>query len=232
MPHRGYTGGEGTKLITELSPAPSGKSGTPVVSTRPVHGGPSLTESVERRPASPVRSRAVGRRRPSPAVPSETDARRARSYRLLVQVGLTLVELSIVIAIVAILTAIAVPSYSSYRERVRVHQATTDIAAMSAAIKLYETDNRTYPATLAEIGKAGMLDPWNRPYEYLRLQPLDDTQRGKVRKDKNLVPINSDFDLYSKGKDGDSQGPLTAKASYDDIVRANDGRFVGLASDY
>ncbi len=163
---------------------------------------------------------------------SERGARRARGYRLLVQVGLTLVELSIVIAILAILAAIAVPSYSSYRERVRVHQATSDIAAMGAAIKLYETDNRTYPVTLAEIGKAGMLDPWNRPYEYLRLQPLDNSDRGKVRKDKNLVPINSDFDLYSKGKDGQSQGPLTAKASHDDIVRANDGRFVGIASDY
>ena len=157
---------------------------------------------------------------------------RARSYRLLIQVGLTLVELSIVIAIIAILAAIAVPSYSSYRERVRIHQAITDITAMGEAIKLYEIDNRTYPATLAEIGKAGVLDPWNRPYEYLRLQPLDNNQKGKVRKDKNLVPINSDFDLYSNGKDGGSQGPLTAKASHDDIVRANDGRYVGLASDY
>jgi general secretion pathway protein G len=34
------------------------------------------------------------------------------------------------------------------------------------------------------------------------------------------------------GKDGQSSSPLTAKPSRDDIVRANDGRFVGLASDY
>ena len=34
------------------------------------------------------------------------------------------------------------------------------------------------------------------------------------------------------GKDGASLGPLTAKESRDDIVRANDGRFIGLASEY
>jgi len=56
--------------------------------------------------------------------------------------------------------------------------------------------------------------------------------KGKVRKDHNLVPLNSDYDLYSMGKDGKSVSPLTAKASRDDIVRANNGAFVGLASEY
>ena len=51
-------------------------------------------------------------------------------------------------------------------------------------------------------------------------------------KDKSLHPLNSDYDLYSMGKDGASTGPLTAKASRDDVVRANDGRFIGLAKDY
>jgi general secretion pathway protein G len=53
-----------------------------------------------------------------------------------------------------------------------------------------------------------------------------------MRKDKNLVPINSEYDLYSVGPDGDSVPPLTAQPSRDDIVMANDGKFIGLASDY
>ncbi|MFQ5988854.1 MAG: hypothetical protein ACE5K9_02950 [Candidatus Methylomirabilales bacterium] len=53
-----------------------------------------------------------------------------------------------------------------------------------------------------------------------------------MRKDQFLVPLNSDYDLYSKGKDGQSQPPLTAQARRDDIVRANDGGFVGLAPEY
>jgi general secretion pathway protein G len=55
---------------------------------------------------------------------------------------------------------------------------------------------------------------------------------GGARKDRFLVPINSDFDLYSMGKDGESLGPLTAITSHDDIIRANDGGYYGLASDF
>jgi general secretion pathway protein G len=55
---------------------------------------------------------------------------------------------------------------------------------------------------------------------------------GQARKDRNLVPINSDFDLFSPGRDGKTTGPLTAKTSHDDIVRGSDGAFVGLARDY
>lgn len=57
-------------------------------------------------------------------------------------------------------------------------------------------------------------------------------EKGKPRKDRFLVPINTDFDLYSSGKDGRSQQNLDAHYSRDDIVRANDGRFVGLAIEY
>jgi general secretion pathway protein G len=44
--------------------------------------------------------------------------------------------------------------------------------------------------------------------------------------------LNSTYDLYSKRKDGQSSSPLTAKASRDDIIRANDGGYIGLASAY
>jgi hypothetical protein len=50
--------------------------------------------------------------------------------------------------------------------------------------------------------------------------------------DHSLVPINTDFDLYSMGPDGRNSPPLTAKHSRDDIVRANNGAFIGVASDY
>jgi general secretion pathway protein G len=53
---------------------------------------------------------------------------------------------------------------------------------------------------------------------------------GQARKDRFLVPLNSTFDLYSMGKDGESQPPVSARVSHDDIIRANDGGFVGLAA--
>lgn len=53
---------------------------------------------------------------------------------------------------------------------------------------------------------------------------------GGARKDRFLVPINSDFDIYSMGRDGQTVAPLTALKSHDDIIRASDGGFYGLAT--
>jgi general secretion pathway protein G len=53
-----------------------------------------------------------------------------------------------------------------------------------------------------------------------------------IRKDRNLHPLNSEFDLYSIGKDGRSMSALTAQISQDDVIWARDGNFVGLAADY
>lgn len=146
--------------------------------------------------------------------------------------GFTIIELLVAIAVLAALAAIAVPSYQNHRNRALVAQATSDIKSLDVLIQQYYADNMQFPDSLSDIGKAGMLDPWKNSYQYLRLSPLDPGATGKVRKDKNLVPINADFDLYSKGQDGASSPPLTAKASRDDIVRGSNGRFVGLGADF
>jgi general secretion pathway protein G len=146
--------------------------------------------------------------------------------------GLTLVEVLIVLAIIAVLASIALPKYQDYRERVRVAQAVSDIAAMNVKLRAYISDNDVPPDALSVIGAGSATDPWGRPYVYLKLLGAPKSVIGQARKNKGLVPINSDFDLYSVGKDGISAGPLTAPASRDDVVRANDGRFIGLGSDY
>jgi len=144
--------------------------------------------------------------------------------------GFTVIELMISLAIVGVLASVATPMYQNYRERIRVSTAVTDIAAMSAAIKLYYTDARVLPASLADVGNGNKLDPWGRPYRYLDLTTAKGA--GASRKDKRLNPLNSDFDLYSLGKDGDSRTSLMAPLSRDDVIRARDGRFIGLARDF
>ena len=144
--------------------------------------------------------------------------------------GLTVIELMIGVAIVAVLVAVALPAYSDYRERQRIMQAISDLVVLNAVIKNYHFDVGSYPESLADVGAATRLDPWGKPYVYLNLQ--DPASKGNARKNKNLVPINSDFDLYSVGKDGQTSPPLTSKYSRDDVVRANDGRYNGLAADY
>lgn len=144
--------------------------------------------------------------------------------------GFTLVELMLIVMIVAILIQLARGFYQNYRERTDLAQAANDIAQISTEILHYGLDHRGLPDTLADIGRAGKKDPWGNVYQYLNHQTLKGN--GSLRKDKNIVPINSDFDLYSVGKDGQTQATLTAGVSRDDVVRANNGRFVGLASEY
>jgi general secretion pathway protein G len=153
------------------------------------------------------------------------NARLRRLFR-----GFTLIEMTLVVGVIAVLALLAFPKYADYRERVRVDQAIADIVMMSVTIAAYYNDARAYPATLADVGLATRLDPWGRAYGYL---PIEGTHnQGHARKDHALVPINTDFDLYSMGPDGLSAPPLTAALSRDDIVRANNGKFVGPASAY
>jgi general secretion pathway protein G len=144
--------------------------------------------------------------------------------------GLTLVELAVALGIVAVVLAIALPSFRHYRERVKVDQARQDITVMSAGMERFWQDARRYPDTLAEAGYGAPRDPWGNPYRYLSMSAPG--ARGQARKDHSLVPLNTDFDLYSMGPDGLSMPPLTAQMSRDDIVRANNGAFVGPASEY
>ena len=61
--------------------------------------------------------------------------------------GFTLIELMITVAIVAILSAIAYPSYRNYVIRGQLVDATNGLSAMRANMERYYQDNRTYLAT-------------------------------------------------------------------------------------
>jgi general secretion pathway protein G len=147
------------------------------------------------------------------------------------QAAFTLLELLISLAIVAALVAIAVPSYQAYIERTRRAKAITDIAALSVSIGHYMVENRTFPPDLAAVG-GNWLDPWGNPYQYLPIDVVPPPNTGQVRRDKNLNPLNSDYDLYSMGPDGQTQKQLTAAKARDDIVRAGNGAFIGVASEH
>lgn len=146
------------------------------------------------------------------------------------EAGFTLVELMMAVTVLGVLATLGSVSYGSYRERVDIAKAVHDLGSLSNTIDMFVLDNRRLPDDLEEAGLAGRLDPWGREYVYLpMLTPAD---RGRARKDRRLVPINNDYDLYSKGIDGESRGPLTARHSHDDVIRAGSGSFFGKAADF
>lgn len=105
-----------------------------------------------------------------------------------------------------------------------------DIRTIETDITGYESTTGQLPDDLSQVGDDLILDPWNNPYQYLNHANVKGN--GKVRKDRFLVPLNSDYDLYSMGADGQSVSPLTASKSQDDIIRASNGAYIGLASQF
>ena len=146
------------------------------------------------------------------------------------QSGFTIVEMVMVALVAGLIIAVAVPTYSRYILKSRVVEATVEIGEMSAKIRAYELANGALPAMLADAGYLGKTDPWGFAYEYKNL--VTASGNGQARKDKKLAPLNSDFDLYSVGADGMTHASLGNNASRDDIVRARDGKFIGLAEEF
>ncbi len=146
--------------------------------------------------------------------------------------GFTLFELFVVLAIAGVLAAIATTSYRGFMDSRKGRFAISDIRMLELDIGRYQSEFGGPPPSLAAIGRDSQLDPWSNPYDYLRIAGEGNSIRGRVRKDKFLVPLNTDYDLYSRGPDGESRAPLTARHSRDDIVRAANGAFVGVAVDY
>lgn len=146
--------------------------------------------------------------------------------------GFTLIELMLAIAVASILTMVALNTYRNHVEEAKIKASIADMTRIDAAIARYQFDENQLPVSLAEIFSPVPKDAWGNPFRYLRLRPASRGSRGQARKDHNLVPINSDYDLYSSGPDGRSVAPLTGRASRDDIVRGNNGGYIGKAADY
>ena len=144
--------------------------------------------------------------------------------------GFTIIELLAVMVILGILAGLAFPKLQTVINQARTARAIGDIKALQTDLMSFEAGGQPLPADLAAIGRGAMLDPWGNPYVYYPFPP--GPGGGGKRKDRFLVPVNSTFDLYSLGPDGASALPFTASRSQDDIVRANDGGFVGLARNF
>ena len=147
------------------------------------------------------------------------------------QRGVNILELSVTLALLGALASFAIPAFNGYAERARTNRAIGEISRISVEIYRWRTNtgSAAFPETLEAAGIGVGADPWGNAYSYLR---IEGSTVGERRKDRNLNPVNSDFDLYSNGPDGSTVMQFNGGHARDDVVRANNGAYVGTAEDY
>jgi len=148
----------------------------------------------------------------------------------------------VVIAVLAALTMIGMLLYSHFIDKARNTRAIAEIRVLEKEILEFWHANDRLPDSLAELGRAAMLDPWKTPYQYVNFDTTSGGEeirrttgkkgKGKGKGSGKSSLLNEDFDLFSMGKDRMSATDLSDASSQDDIVRADDGSYTGLASEY
>ena len=124
--------------------------------------------------------------------------------------GFTLIEIMVVLAIIAVMTAMIAPSVLERAGQAKVTAARTDISTIMQALKMYKLDNNRYPS--AEQGLDALIhkptsgnipgnwkpyidklpaDPWGKPYQYAN------------------PGIKGEIDVYSFGADMQAGGEGT-----------------------
>ncbi|PCH98400.1 MAG: type II secretion system protein GspG [Rhodobacteraceae bacterium] len=124
-------------------------------------------------------------------------------------VGFSLLELMVVVVIMSILALVILPRVIDRPDQARVARVKSDLAALSAAVKLYRLDNFRYPTTQQGLqaltvkpisepavqnwAKNGYIDrlpkdPWGGEYQYLS------------------PGVHEEFDVFTLGADGVAGG--------------------------
>jgi prepilin-type N-terminal cleavage/methylation domain-containing protein len=83
------------------------------------------------------------------------------------QRGFTLIELLIVVAIIAILAAIAVPNFLEAQTRSKIARVEADMRALCTALEAYRVDNNEYPRNIGSIDDSRRLIALSTPIPYI-----------------------------------------------------------------
>ena len=147
-------------------------------------------------------------------------------------------EVLIVLAILSIVIGIALPSYREHQKRIAIADTAKDLAVISQRLEKYYSLNSRYPDDLAAINSDNMVDPYGRAYFYRNLTGGggNDEEGGgglpTIRTDSSGTVLNTDYDLFSAGYDGEYTAKISSNTSKDDIVRGKNGKFINLAESY
>lgn len=139
--------------------------------------------------------------------------------RLRKQEGFTLIELLIVVAIIGIIAAIAIPNLLNAIDRGKQKRTMADLRSIGTAIEAYSIDNNQYPVVTTMPTLEAVVEPL-----YIRTAPQNDGW-GRTFV---VSCASGEYTVCSGGKDGGacSNDASGATTSFNDSITFANGQFV------
>jgi general secretion pathway protein G len=150
------------------------------------------------------------------------------------ELGFTLIELMVVVAIIALLAAIVIPNYVHARAQAAVSQSEANMKQIATALELFYGDNETYPPS-GEVAPAlfgGATNPYltTTPTNALQRQPYAYTNVAVAGKPDSYSILDSgpyDASTLSGLSKGAGTGALCGTTGCTQIVYDPQAGFYG-----
>ncbi|MFN7966905.1 MAG: prepilin-type N-terminal cleavage/methylation domain-containing protein [Acidobacteriota bacterium] len=134
--------------------------------------------------------------------------------------GFTLIELLIVVAIIGIIAAIAIPNLLNAIDRGRQKRTMADVRSIGTAIESYSVDNNFYPNETGNVNN--QLDQWLEPI-YIKKCPDTDGWNN----DLQYTDTATGYTVESYAKNGTDDADTGGKTTdFDDDIIFSDGAFI------
>jgi general secretion pathway protein G len=135
--------------------------------------------------------------------------------------GFTLIELLIVVAIIGIIAAIAIPNLLNAIQRGKQKRTMGDIRTVGTAVESYSIDNNRYPDGTPDVAAiTSYLEP-----TYIKKSPETDGWANAI--EYAVTAALNEYTLTSRGKDGTASGPASGPTTdFDHDIIFSTGSFV------